>query len=595
METLELQLRDAIAKPSSWNPAERTIVAVIATATPVSRRDAKGDFDEVLDVRAVDLSSMAGVSVLDGHAQGGTRSVIGVIDEAHVEGNDLVATLRLSGRADVADIVRDIGDGILRNLSVGYSVTKWRDTTDPITKKRTRTATAFRIAEVSIVAVPADPSAKTRSIKMSTTETTVADPVVERASVNKQIRELATRAGASLSVANDLIDRQADITEARAAILDDIVTRGAVAIRSGGRDHNATSLDNPEVFQRAAMEGLYVRLDPNYKPAAQGAQFVGWTQADLARECLSRAGVATQGMQAQSLITRALQTTSDYPSILAGILDKSMRIAYGAQPSGIRRVAKESSAQDFRTKSRIQFDSSGFTLTKVTEGGEFTYGAFVDSAESYAIDSYGKLFAISRKALINDDIGVFNDITRRTGQAAAEFERQFLVNLLISQAGLGPNMSDGTKLFDASHGNVNAAAVIGLTSLTAARLLMRQQTGPGGGLISATPKYLVVPSALETIAEQTVASIQATKTSDTNPFAFLEVIVEPRLVSLTRWYLWADPSQIDGLEFAYLAGAPGPQTESKAGFEFEGVTVKVRLDYGAGFIDWRGVSTSAGA
>ena len=87
---------------------------------------------------------------------------------------------------------------------------------------------------------------------------------------------------------------------------------------------------------------------------------------------------------------------------------------------------------------------------------------------------------------------------------------------------------------------------------------------------------------------------QATATTDVNPFAQLSLVVEPRLVSTTRWYLVGSPSEIDGLEFAYLAGAPGPQIETHAGFEIDGVSVKVRLDFGAGFVDWRGWYTNAG-
>ena len=56
----------------------------------------------------------------------------------------------------------------------------------------------------------------------------------------------------------------------------------------------------------------------------------------------------------------------------------------------------------------------------------------------------------------------------------------------------------------------------------------------------------------------------------------------------------AAPTEIDGLEYAYLAGAPGPQTETRAGFEVDGVEVKVRLDFGGGFVDWRGWYSNAG-
>ena len=59
--------------------------------------------------------------------------------------------------------------------------------------------------------------------------------------------------------------------------------------------------------------------------------------------------------------------------------------------------------------------------------------------------------------------------------------------------------------------------------------------------------------------------------------------MEPRFADAFRWYVTANPATVDGLEFAYLAGAAGPQVESQAGFKVDGVEIRVRLDYGAGF------------
>lgn len=588
-EQITLERRDATARPSSWDAEARTIEAVIASNAPVTRRDASGEFLEVLDPKGADLSALIGASVLDSHRADGVRSILGVVEAARVEGNEIVATLRMSAKPDVADIVRDIGDGILRNLSVGYDVSKWRDATDSITKARTRTAVAWRPREVSFVGISADSNAKTRTQPMDTTTT------MDRPSINRAIRELAARAGAAAPLTDGLIDREASIEDARQAVLDDMITRGSVPIRSGGRNHNETSLDNPEVFQRAASEALYTRILPSFEPSPQARQYVGMSCADLARECLNRVGINVTGLQAQALITRALQSSSDYPLVLANVLNKSMRDAYAVAESGIRRIARETTANDFRAKSRIQFDHSGFKLEQVGETGEFKYGSFIDTAESYSVDSYGKLFTISRKALVNDDLGAFADVTRRVGLAAAEFERQFLVDLLTSNAGLGPKMSDGAKLFDASHGNVSTTgAAPDEGTLSAARLAMRDQVGPGGGLISVVPRYLVVPSEMETACEKLLTSIQAVETADVNPFAFLDLIVEPRLTNAKRWYLAADPARMEGIEFAYLAGAPGPQTESRAGFEVDGVSIKVRLDYGAGCVEHRSLYTNAG-
>ena len=110
-----------------------------------------------------------------------------------------------------------------------------------------------------------------------------------------------------------------------------------------------------------------------------------------------------------------------------------------------------------------------------------------------------------------------------------------------------------------------------------------------------TPASLVVPPELETTAEKLLSAVQAAKTGDVNPFSTLGLIVEPRLTSATAWYVVADTTTIDGLEYAYLEGAPGPQTETRQGFDVDGLEIKLRLDFGAGFVDWRGWYKNAGA
>jgi hypothetical protein len=110
-----------------------------------------------------------------------------------------------------------------------------------------------------------------------------------------------------------------------------------------------------------------------------------------------------------------------------------------------------------------------------------------------------------------------------------------------------------------------------------------------------TPRYLVVGPDDELGAEKLLATIAPARIEDANPFSGrLALVVEPRLAGTTAWYLVADPAEVDGLEYAYLDGAPGPQVESRNGFEVDGVEIKVRMDFGAGFVDWRGWYRNAG-
>jgi hypothetical protein len=575
---ITLERRDAIPRPRSFDPDGMTVEAVIASNTPVRRRDARGEFLEILDPAGLDLATTRGASVLNSHDQSNLDAVLGSLDDVRVEGNEVIARIRFSSRPEVAPIVRDVGDGILRSLSVGYAVEEWR-AGKSADGTRTMTAVKWAIREASFVAVPADPTARTRA-----------------ATDDRAIRELGRRAGASTQRINTLLDLGATVDQARAAFLNDMLDR-TVTVRSNGATsmHNNLTLDNPDVFHRAAAEALYARVQPGYTPTVpQAREFMGYSCADMARECLSRMGISTMGQPGPAVITRALQTTADYPNLLANLLNKSLREAYQSAPSGIRPIARETSAPDFRAKSRIQLDHSGFTLAQVNESGEFPYGSFVDTAESYGINTYGKIFAISRQALINDDLGGLGDITRRLGLGAMEFERQMLVNLILQNAEMGPTMSDGLTFFHANHCNVGTGAAPSATTLSEARLKMRSQVGPGGGHISVVPKFLIVPAALETLGEQVITSVQAVQVANVNTFSFLSLIVEPRLTDPFRWYLSCDPALMPCIEYAYLAGAPGPQTESRAGFEVDGVQSKVRLDYGCGAIEWRGIVTNAG-
>ena len=55
---------------------------------------------------------------------------------------------------------------------------------------------------------------------------------------------------------------------------------------------------------------------------------------------------------------------------------------------------------------------------------------------------------------------------------------------------------------------------------------------------------------------------------------------EPRLDdnSATAWYLFADPAQIDTVEYCFLEGQEGVYFETKQGFEVDGVEMKARMD-----------------
>ncbi|TKV73347.1 peptidase U35 [Bradyrhizobium elkanii] len=608
-------------EPSTFDAETRSVTAVISTGAPVARYDYQGEFDEALTISAdaVDTSRAVGAPVLDNHARSSAQSVIGVVEKVWIEGKRLLAVLKFSGRSDVADVLIDIADGVLRNVSVGYTVEKFEEAKSK-GGRRTKTATRWTLREVSIVPLGADPGASIRSEPEMTTAPAAATPpandtvvppandttqVQTRAEINTEIRSIARLAGCNQAWIDAQIDTGATAEAARLAAFEAMRSRSNDASTISNTSASVgTDFTDPEFRARTIGEALWARTQPAHQLSEPARQYANMSMVDIARDCLRVRGLAITGMSQAAIVTRALETTSDFPNILGDATGRSLRNAYQAAPSGLKRAARQVTARDFKARYRIMFGEAP-RLEKVNEHGEYKHGAINEGAETYKVATYGKIFGITRQAIVNDDLNAFESVPRKLGQAAASTEAQLLADLLLSNNGNGPTMSDGNALFSTQHknkasggdlANFNGAAAADAL-LGTARLALRKQVGlTGVEYLTITPKYLIVPSEQETAAEKGLAIVAPTKTADFNPFSGkLELVVDPRLTSATRWYMAADPAEVDGLEYAYLEGAPGPQTTTRAGFDVDGVEIKVSLDFGAGFVDWRSWFKNDGA
>ncbi|HPG23809.1 MAG TPA: Mu-like prophage major head subunit gpT family protein [Amaricoccus sp.] len=600
-DTMELLTRRATLAPATADPEARTVEVVWSTGAPVRRRDMAGQYIERLSLapEAVNLSRLEGASVLDAHRQTAVRDVLGSVRSAAVDGKRGTALIQFSARPEVEPVWQDVLAGILRHVSVGYSVEDWAETTE--NGARVLTAVRWTPHEISLVPTPADPGAHIR-METEMTDTTsqeaadTAPKTETRAAANAEIRSIARIAGLDQSWIDGQIDGGADPDTARRAAFEALAKRSAPAIRAEQvRVEMGESQDDPALRAREMGEALYARINPRHELSEPARRYAYSTPVDMAKELLSLRGESTMALSPASLVTRALHTTSDFPIILGDTVGRVLRDAYQAAPSGIRRLGRQTTARDFRAVNKIMLGEAPL-LEKLNEHGEIKAGTMAEAREAYKVETWARKIGVTRQVLVNDDLGAFADLARRMGQAAAETEARILVTLLEAGSGNGPTLSDGKTMFHADHGNkAGTGAAISDATLSAARLALRTQKGIEDRTIRVTPRNLLVPPALETTAEKWLASIAPATAADVNPFSgSLSLVVEPRLSSATRWYVTADPGEIDGLEFAYLSGAEGPQVESRSGWDVDGVEIRVILDFGAGFIDHRGWFMNAG-
>jgi HK97 family phage prohead protease len=569
--------RAADFQPESFNADGLTVDAVISTFADVTRRDARGAYLERLDPAGLDLSRLVGAPVLDGHRQGSARDVIGTVTGHRMEGGQLVASIRLSGAADAAPVVERIREGTLKGVSVGYRVSKWTESNHSNSKTRVRTAAAWSIFEVSAVPIGADAGATFRSESPMLDDQTQ-DPAQHRA----EVRTIARAANLSAEWADEQIDSGADLTVVRAAAFDEIQKRGRTVptIRVTG------SNDDPAQIQTRAADALAYRMAGGELPDAS-REFVGMSLRDLAAESLTRSGVSTRGMSADEVFHRSLGT-SDFPLGVSNAMGKVAAQAYKAAESPLKALARQRTLPNFKTSTSIRIGEMG-RLEEMTEDGEFTHTNRAEAGETMELKTFGRAINVSRKLLIDDDLGLLGDMTAAMGQAAAQTEAEEMVKLFTGN----PNLSDGTAVFHASRGNTAAAGlpVLSEAALTAARKHMRTVKGlDGKTIINAVPKYLVVSPDLETDAEKLLATIYAATTDDVQPIK-LSLVVEPRLTG-DAWYLLADPASVPSIQYAYLSAAQGVQIQRQEAWDTLGLKYRAFLDFGCGWLDWRGAFRS---
>ncbi len=642
--------RAADLLPASIDAAERTIDVVWSTGARVRRHPFFGDpFDEELamDPRAVRLDRLnAGAPLLKVHDASVLDSVIGSVvpGSARVENGRGIARVRFSDRVEVEPLWKDVEAGHIRAVSIGYQVHRFEVTRQAAAPELWR-AVDWTPFEISAVPIGADPAAgfradeplhpcvvhradapskekaamddavtdktetQTRQAAPEPQDRVPTTPVIDAEMIAARARDterervgtiydLAGRLHLERSFADDLVKRGVTLDAARSEILDKVATDAEktrvsphVSIPLGGRDERVTRRD-------AVSNALLHRYSPTLFPLSEPArEYRGMTLVEHAREFLSSSGVNVRGMSRDEIATRALHSTSDFPEVLAAVTGKTLRQAYDAYPRTYVPFCRQVLATDFKAMHRVQLGEAP-QLVKVNEGGEFKRGTLAEGRESYRVETYGRVVAVTRQVLINDDLDAFTRIPAMYGTAIATLESDVVWGIILANAA----MSDSIALFHQNHGNLaNPATALSVTAIGAARAAMARQTGlDRKTILNVRPAYLIVPASLELAAEQLVAqNLVPAQTGNVVPSSIrtLTPISEPRLdaASLTAWYLAANPAQIDTIEYAYLEGQQGAYIETRNGFDVDGVEIKCRLDFGAKAIDWRGLYRNPGA
>jgi len=644
----EVYQRTLVLQRDQADNEARTIPAALSSEIPVSRWF--GTEVLVHESDAIDLSrAVDGLPMLFNH---NADQPIGIIRDIRLDADSkLRGVLHFSKNAKASEVWDDVRDGFLKDISIGYQIRKWKEDAESDTVR----VTDWLIHEASVVTVPADhtvginrnmegimPTENKSGGEDARDDLNVVDLKVTRERNLKEGQDAGAKAERK---------RQADIRTSFNAyltrggeyqdLLDSCVDKGITAVRAnelllsllagdaqpmagdyrqtesnGSMDRgtakdvkfqqgsfNRGGADVLDRFMEGAEAAIMVRAnlieDRDAQKAARRNEFYGMRMSEIAREYLRAINVDTKGMDQRGMVgaafTRAVigHSTSDFSSLLENVANKAALIGFEEAPETWNVWARKGSLSDFRQASRVNMSTFG-DLDVIYENGEYKYGTFSDLKEVLTLATYGKMFNISRQAIINDDLDAFSRIPRSMGRAASRKVGDLAYATLTGN----PTMNqDATALFHANHSNYVAGgsgAAPSVSTIEAARTAMALQTDPAGNVLNISPAYLLVPKALEgtakvlASAEYDPAGTAGTLTPNTISGTFT-VVSDARLdaADALAWYMLANQQMHDTVEVAFLDGNDAPYLESKDGWSQDGVEYKVRIDAVAAPLDFR--------
>lgn len=357
--------------------------------------------------------------------------------------------------------------------------------------------------------------------------------------------------------------------------------------------------DEEDKYRAAARDGLLMRMGFGVENPADGArEFMGMSLLDLIKDSGARAGNnSVYRMDPVEAIRSAMVPDSAFLSIVDNTVGSVLSKAYQTAPTTFQSWTGKGSNPNFKTSKRFRLSAAG-EMVELPQNGEFKNSEISDEGVETRLSTYGKRFAFGRQAIINDDLGT---IARAIQAQVRSCKRTINKKVYEALTGSG-NIYDGKPLFHADHGNLGTAGALSITTISELfRKMALQKDMSGQENLNISPKYLIVPVALQMSAYQllhSTADPTASHAGVVNPLANrFEIICDGTLdgISDKSFYLVASPADVDTIEVSYLNGKEEPTMESNVAFDRLGVEYRIYHDFAVSVLDYRGLAKNAGA
>lgn len=521
-----MQMRAFSFEPSTYNKEKRTIDVIYATGVAVGRAGWDGfgwdadwfEYDEILEItnEAIDSTRLDNgtAPVLIDH-RANISNIIGSIERSWIQDGKAYASLRLTTNPNHENTIKDIENGIIRSISVGYRVLEYTKTTKKGDSGRDIWyANRWEPLEISFVAIPADsqssargeegevfPNPKFKNSENQPTEmskktefptaeneaTPAQNSIDIKAAEQRAMNQEKERVASIMDLFNNLpiesgreemeksIRDGITFQEAQTRALDLMKSRNVSVDAKPTATVNAQANDVREQKKTEArtnallVNGFGYDLNKLSKEEqADIRQYMGKTSLELKRQFARENGKSIDDYSRVSMANDTMlqieryynavnkrefitSSTDDFPVLLESAINKQLESGYNSAPFGWRNFVKTISVKDFRD---VKFYKLGRLsgLLPIAETEEIKSGSMSDgSSYDVNLETKARRYNLSREILINDDLNAFGQMFFNIGTASQYTLMRDIVRALDDPNGV---------FFNAANGNLKTATTL---------------------------------------------------------------------------------------------------------------------------------------
>lgn len=372
--------------------------------------------------------------------------------------------------------------------------------------------------------------------------------------------------------------------------------------------------DEGDKKRSAMVDGILLRNNIRVEnPAAGAGDFRGASLRMIAANCLAdeEGGNARNYymMDPNELFEETMRRsfynpTAAFPAIMDQVINKAYVEGHKTAPVTFDQFTTKGTLSDFK-KADNYFVQGGFgEFLEVPENGELKHTVTEDEKlPQRQLKTYGRQFTMSRKAFINDDMGVITTLPARAAKASRTTINSQVYKILTGN----PKIYDGKTLFVADHKNLLVKGT-GITQEAVQSMILalgghRKKIDGTEQAIIIRPAVMVVPLGYKFAMYTLFNSATISASGDVNPLYqyrdMIRVVEDATLNAQVAsgaipWFLVGDTNDTDFIQVDYLNGQEIPNIRRMEAPGQLGYVWDVYLDWGITVLDYRGAVKNPG-